>query len=147
MFVLEALVVKELDVDILAGVPFTDSHDIIIRTSTRQLILNDGSIIEYNHKSKKDKVIPAIRRISHILRVPSKTTVWPGEFLELEAPHPFDNDTPIAIEPRYDMPETQSKDWIEPTITSTVEGMTRIANHTESPVVFKRNDMSFKVQF
>ena len=139
-FVLEALVVKELDVDILAGVPFTDLNDITIRTKLRQLILSDGTTITYNHDQPK-KSYPSVRLItSHILRVQTKTTVWPGEFLELDAPLTANEDSDVALEPRYDMCDNHNIAWPVPAITSTVEGKIRIPNHTSEPIVLRRND-------
>ena len=139
-FVLEALVVKELDVDILAGVPFTDLNDITIRTKLRQLILSDGTTITYNHDQPK-KSYPSVRLItSHILRVQTKTTVWPGEFLELDAPLTVNEDSDVALEPRYDMCDNHNIAWPVPAITSTVEGKIRIPNHTSEPIVLRRND-------
>ena len=42
-FVFDALVVEELDVDILGGVPFLDMNDITIRVSKHEVILNKHS--------------------------------------------------------------------------------------------------------
>ena len=44
-FTLEALVVDNIDVGVLAGVPFMTVND--IRPSQRQILLSDGTILEY----------------------------------------------------------------------------------------------------
>ena len=45
-FTLEALVVENIDVDVLAGVPFMTANDIAFRPSRRQILLSDGTILE-----------------------------------------------------------------------------------------------------
>ena len=43
-FVFEGLVVKNLDVDILAGTPFMESNDIAVRPAKQQVLLGDGTV-------------------------------------------------------------------------------------------------------
>ncbi|KAL5011288.1 hypothetical protein ScPMuIL_009839, partial [Solemya velum] len=42
-FILQALVIANLEVDILAGVPFMILNDIAVRPATHQVILGDGT--------------------------------------------------------------------------------------------------------
>lgn len=44
---LDALVVNDLDVDILAGMPFMKRNDVGIRPSKHQVTIGDGTIIQY----------------------------------------------------------------------------------------------------
>lgn len=46
-FFLEALVVENIDVDVLAGVPFMASNDISVRPAKHQIIMGDGTVYEY----------------------------------------------------------------------------------------------------
>ena len=46
-FFLEALVVENIDVDILAGVPFMACNDISVRPAKHQIIIGDGTTYEY----------------------------------------------------------------------------------------------------
>lgn len=46
-FFLEALVVENIDVDILAGVPFMTCNDVSVRPAKQQIIIGDGTIYEY----------------------------------------------------------------------------------------------------
>lgn len=46
-FTFEGLVVENLDVDVLAGTPFMETNDILVRAAKRQVILGDGSIHHY----------------------------------------------------------------------------------------------------
>ena len=40
----------------------------------------------------------------HVLRVPVSTTVWPGEFIEVDLPGDIPSDCDYALEPRIDSP-------------------------------------------
>ena len=137
-FQLEALVVQQLDVDILAGVPFMDVNDITIRPSKRQVILNDNTVIEYA-SNNRSHTPHAVRYISsHILRTTASTTVLPGEFLEVDAPSCLPGDMLYAIEPRADTKHALS--WPAPDMIHSVEGKLRIPNHSKEPLHFKRNE-------
>ena len=84
-FKFDALVVEDLDVDVLAGMPFMERNDVSIRPSKRQVIVGGSTIFVYGSGAG---AVPhhSIRR-AHVLRAPShRTTVWPGEFIELEVP-------------------------------------------------------------
>ena len=91
---------ENLDVDILAGTLFMEMNDVSIRPARRQVTLGDGIVYEYGASGRLQSH-HSIRRAS-ILRAPNKsTTVWPGDFLEIEVPH-ADYDNTYAIEPRFD---------------------------------------------
>ena len=45
---LDALVVEDLDVDILAGTPFMIANDISVRPAKRQVLIQDSQVILYN---------------------------------------------------------------------------------------------------
>ena len=51
-FVLEALVVAELDVDILAGMPFMAVNDVAVRPAKSQIVVCGTDIIEYGRNRK-----------------------------------------------------------------------------------------------
>ena len=85
---LDALVVDDLDVDILAGTPFLITNDITVRPAKCQVRIQDSEIIHYEPTDDTTTGSPAVRR-AHIftLRAPSSATVvWPGEYLELDIP-------------------------------------------------------------
>ena len=42
-FLFEGLVVENLDVDLLAGMPFMETNDILIRPAKRQVTIGDGT--------------------------------------------------------------------------------------------------------
>ena len=55
MFTLEALVVDNLDVDVLAGVPFMESNGVAVRPAKHQVLLNDGTVYMYGMVSKSSR--------------------------------------------------------------------------------------------
>ena len=133
IFSIEALIVENLDVDILAGVPFMDANDVGIRPAKRQVILHDGSIINYAHSDTKN----THQQAAHILRATVKTTVLPGDFLEVPLPFSPD-DSLVAIEPHVN--SKLANQWPPVSITQSIEGKVRLLNNTDEPLSFKPND-------
>jgi hypothetical protein len=144
-FVLEALVIEDMDVDILAGVPFMDTNDIYLRPARRQVILGDGTTYVYGPGPKDNtNNSPTVRRAqSCVLHAPSSaTTICPGEFIELDVPDSFTCDQPLALEPRTDTntyPAKPSQLWPQPDVIKSVDGKVRISNNTTEPKVLRRN--------
>ena len=95
---LEALVVKNLDGDVIAGIPFLSEHDITIRSAKRQINFNDGSSYVYNNHCTLKHTANVKRTSFYILRAQA-TTVWPVEYLEMTVPPEWDEQDMI-VEPR-----------------------------------------------
>ena len=85
---LDALVVDDLDVDVLAGTPFLIANDISVRPAKCQVRIQDSEVIHYEHRSDPTTASHAVRRAQcYTLRAPSSTTVlWPGDYVELDVP-------------------------------------------------------------
>jgi hypothetical protein len=145
-FLLEALVVENMDVDVLAGVPFMEINDVTVRPAKRQVILGDGTTYLYGAATKgRTTGLPAVRRAqSFVLRAPSSsTTIWPGDYIELNVDDSFAPDTPLALEPRIEStpyPTKPSQLWPPPAIINSVGGKVRIPNESNEPRVLRRND-------
>ncbi|KAL9978907.1 hypothetical protein ACROYT_G016491 [Oculina patagonica] len=142
-FTFEGLVVEDLDVDVLAGTPFMETNDIAVRPAKRQVILGDGSIHHYG--SHQPAVVSSAARRAIVLRSPSSsTTIWPGEFIEVDLPSDAPRDSVYALEPRTDAPSarklTASQLWPSPAIISSVAGKIRIPNLSPEPHFLKRNE-------
>ena len=69
------------------------------------------------------------------------TTIWPGEFLELDVPNDFTEGEPIAVEPHILHPKSKSpiRNWPKPDILKSVDGKIRLINDTSSPQRVTRN--------
>ena len=135
-FTFQALVVEDLDVDVLGGVPFTDCNDITIRTARHLVILSDGSEIRYGSNVFNSN--PSIRRTqAHILRAPSTATLWPGDFVEVKVPDEESSEDVFALEPRTD--NDCNSPWLKPSVINSVGGTLRVCNNTDEPILLKKN--------
>lgn len=143
IFTFEGLVVENLDVDVLAGTPFMESNDIAVRPAKHQVILGDGSI--HNYGSHQPAAVSSAAHRAIVLHSPSSsTTIWPGEFLEVDLPSDAPRDSVYALELQTNAPSirqlTASQLWPTPAIISNVTGKIRIPNLSPQPHFLKRNE-------
>jgi hypothetical protein len=140
-FALDALVVENIDVDILAGVPFMVDNDITLRPAKYEITFSDGKSYHYCHqnRNKNNNSTHMIRKTNaHILRAPSSNvTIWPGDFLEIDIPPEYNN-VDIAVEPRLQKPSV--RDWPTPFVVTPICGKIRIPNVTTQPVVLHKHE-------
>ena len=128
---LEALVVENLDVDILAGTPFMACNDIAVRPATQEIVIAGCDIVSYGSSSTPSKTSTV--RCFQILRAPPvSSTIWPGNFLEVNVPNTFPSDAQLAIEPRVDSACCRSTKtshaWPQPALLDSVGGKLRLVN-------------------
>ncbi len=137
---LQAVVVKDLDCDILAGVPFMKLNNIVLDLPGEAIVISNKRI---SYSSPQPDLHSAnIRRSqSFLLRPTRKEVILPGEYIELKTPTTLDDET-VAIEPRYDSCEDV---WIKPTLTKAVDGFIRIPNLTSSPVSVSKHQHLIQV--
>ena len=141
-FQFQGLVVEDLDVDILAGTPFMSVNDIAVRPARRQDILGDGSTFIYGSAPVPHN--NTVRRAT-VLRAPSSpTTIWPGEFLEINLPPNLPADSDNIVEPRLYAPSIRkcstSEMWPLPTVLASVAGRICIPNLSAEPHTLKRHE-------
>ena len=86
-FELDALVVRQLDVDILAGNPFMTRSDIGVRPALRQVVIGGNDVIRHGAPSRHASQPTARRTRAFLLRNPICTVVLPGEYIQLDTPH------------------------------------------------------------
>ena len=136
-FTFEGLVVNDIDVDLLGGVPFLEMNDITLRPKQRSVILADGTTYNYGTLSQPRGPHTINRVQAHILRSHSTTTVWPGDFVDS-----VQTGEPLALEPRTEAPVAISSScvWPPPDIISEVGGRVRIPNNTEDPIILRKNE-------
>ncbi len=118
-FVLDALVVEDMDVDILAGIPFLVLNDITIRPAKHEVILATSERVTYATKAYSQPT-PGVRRANNIIRATSSTTVWPGECIELTLPDGYLPDETVAIKP-YSTKKNKPL-WLSPSVAQSVAG-------------------------
>ena len=96
---MEALVVNDLDIDVLAGMPFISSNDITMRPYKQYLILGDGPVIHYGLPSEGPSSVQRVRRThAYLLRNEAPSTViWPGSYLEVNIPKEIHPESTLII--------------------------------------------------
>ena len=127
----EGLVVRGLESEILAGIPFMLRNDIAIRPARSEIMIGDRKIV-YDSNSR-------IHRQGHCKRVFSApvicdmpSTLFPSESIEI----PCNNtqiDGSVFIEPYFD--------WISPELVRCVDGKVRITNSSNLPVTLNPNQI------
>ena len=148
MFQFHGLVVKSLDVDVLAGIPFMENNDITIRPAKHEIILSDGTTYVYGTQSTNHKPNHQSVRRAHVLRAPSEaTTIWPGDYIEVELPQEMSTcDSTFALEPRTDthISKTLTANhipvWPRPSIVQSIAGKIRVPNLSNEPLLLKRQE-------
>ena len=81
----EGLVVENLDIDIVAGTPFMETNDISIRPAKRQVTIGDDTTYAYGSQAPAVTSTAACRAIV-LCAPPTSTTIWPGDFVEVNPP-------------------------------------------------------------
>lgn len=143
-FNFNALVVKNLDVDMLAGTPFLSKNDITPRVAKNEIIVQGHTIYAYGPSRSKSSTVR--RTQSHVLRADKQSIIFPGEYLELQLPAavPPNNSGTWALEPRFDSPSNFhskiSHAWPEPQEIESVGNVLRVVNTTSDPIHLKRNE-------
>ena len=139
-FQLDALVVDQLDVNVLAGNPFMVMNDVATRPAKKQIVLRGSDIVYYGPQSHSG---PSARRTqSYLLRHSHPSNViLPGEFLEAYTPSDAEPDTVWALEPRTDqqLSSKLGKMWPQPQEIHSVGGALRITNTTDQPILIQKH--------
>ncbi len=133
---IEAIVVKELGCDIIGGAPFLENNRIVLDMPQRKIIIANNNTFQYGMRATKKLPLVVRRSQSFLLKSTSKQVILPGEYIELETPDNFSDNTIIAIEPRCD---TGDSSWISPMISTTLDGKLRVPNLTPDPVMVNKH--------
>ena len=130
---LDALLVDDLDVDVLAGTPFMITDDISVRPSRQQITIKGSNVIYYGSKSFKSTENHIRCTQALVIRAPSSPTmVWLGNYLELDIPANVNPDTILTIEPHPDYSKAVH-DWPCSHILEAIAGKVRVCNDTNEP--------------
>ena len=120
-----------MDVEVLDGIPFTEANDIAVHPAKRLITLADSSSFAYG--CYVDRSTQQAARHAVVLHAPAtSTTLWPGDYVELELPQGLPSDSLHALESRSDIPQvhlvTTSELWLPHGIISSVAGRIPIPN-------------------
>ena len=132
-----------MDVEVLAGIPFTEANDIAVHPAKRLITLADGSSFAYGSSDDRSTQQAAHRAV--LLHAPAtSTTLWPGDCIELELPQGLPSDSLHALESRSDIPQVHlvatSELWLPHGIISSVAGRIPIPNLSGEPIKLKRHE-------
>ena len=135
---LDALVVADLDVDVLTGTPFMTINDVSVRPARHEITIGETTTVQYGSQTTDNKQYHTVRRAhAYVLHAPSpSTTVWPGEFIELQLPTALDDQT-LAVEPRS---SPHNEGWPNPGIIEAVGNKIRLVNTLPRPLKLFRNE-------
>ena len=149
-FELDALVVRQLDVDILAGNPFMVRNDIAVRPAHRKIIIGGSDVVHYGMTSRHIPQPTARRTQAFLLRCPEHTVVFPGEYIQLDTPIESDPDAVRALEPRLDSPSNlhlkPASAWPRLQNISSVDHAVRVPNTTNSPILLKKGEQLCQIR-
>ena len=134
----DALVVDELDVDILADIPFMSTNDISVSPGEQQILIGDTNIIHYG-TSPSDSPNRVRRTQAYILKPEATSVIWPGSYLELALLSDLQPECSLAIESRTDNVKFLNN-WPPPSIIEVVSGKVRIPNNTDEPLSLRKNE-------
>ena len=120
-----------------------ETNDIAVRPAKRQVILGDGSIHHYG-LHQPAAVSSAARGGIVLCSPPLSTTIWPGEFLEVDSPSDAPRDSVYAFKLWTDAPSVRqlsaSQMWPTLAIISSVAGKICIPSLSPQPHFLKRNE-------
>ena len=143
-FPLKALVVKELDCDILAGVPFMRQNKIVLDLTNDRIVIDSKYNVSYREPPLIGNLGQSIKRTQPIVvRAEKQSVLYPGDYIELQSTSVQEN-TPIAIEPRAD---SFNCDWLEPTISECIGGVVRIPNLSTQPVLIRKHQHLAQIHY
>ena len=78
---------NELDVDILAGIPFMSTNDISVRQAKQQILIGDTNIVHCGTSpSDSPNRVRRTQAYTCILKPEATSVIWPGSYLELALP-------------------------------------------------------------
>ena len=145
-FILEAVVVKHLDCDILVGMPFLKNNNIVLDIPNDKIIIAGKHHVSYSTAQRNTAMrsIRVNRSQSFLLRSPTKCILLPGDYLEMSTPEGLDDDTEIAIEPRSDNPRSE---WPPPLITTPIAGKIRLTNVSSDLIPISRHQHIAQVRY
>ena len=122
---LQALVCVNIDDQVIAGIPFLKENGIKLDFVDDKIIFSDGSSVSWSSSERR------LKSTSYLMRVKARTTVWPGDSIELDIPDCIPADSTLSVESR---PDLFSSTWPSPQEVLSIDHKIRITNTTELPI-------------
>lgn len=148
--IFNGLVAETLQDDVIAGMPFLALNDVYPRPARKEIYIGDKEVVKYSnvskrHPSKNNRVFASI------LRVPSRTILYPGDSIPLAVPENLKDAEFVALEPRIASPsminQKLSQMWLQPgVIKPDEEGKVNLTNTSVSPVLLSKHEQVCNVR-
>ena len=133
-FKLNALVVEELDVEILGGMPFLLQNNLVLDIPRGRIMMNNHAIPCIGPGTD----LPATHlHTSRVLRLDTDCLILPNEVASFKVPGDFARESLVAIEPHC--PKSISGMWPHPSVLPVEDGFVSIPNESSHPVVIRRD--------
>ena len=135
------LVVSRLGVDILAGTNFHVENDVYCRMSKGTIHIGDHCTIQSSPPSLLTLDTMDTRSKQRLVKIPSSTTLMPGDNYTVPGPQDLPQDSFIMLEPNLQ----QSKPFFLSKITQLQDGAFTVQNQSPDPVHLKKNCQAFSI--
>ena len=130
----EGLVVRDLEVDVLAGIPFMEHNDIGVWPSRKQIWIGSQQVLYETTNQLSTSKSAQIKRVSSFPVISDREiTLFPNDYLDVKCTD-TPKDSTYLIDPAVD------NDWITPDIALSVDGNIRIRNNSCLPVKLCKNE-------
>ena len=116
------------------------SNDISVRPARNSIFIQGTEEIKYGTQVNEHSIFKP--RCSLLRTPPVTSTIWPGDYLELNVPKELQTYEQLTIEPRSVTSKHQSQldKWPNPDVTEQVAGKIHILNDTSAPQRIGKNE-------
>ena len=135
------LVVSRLGVDILAGTNFHVENDVYSRMSKGTIHIGDHCTLQSSPPSLLTLDTMDTRSKQRLNKIPTSTTLLPGDSCTVHAPDDLAPDSFILLEPNLQ----QTPPFFSSTITQLQDGSFTVKNQSPDPVHLKKNCQAFSI--
>ena len=133
---LPAIVCRDTDTEILAGIPFMKTNDVAIRPYSDEIILGGTSFVKYNPNGSCSRTVKKLTLTTNINKV-----LLPGQSITLSTPNLSGE---VAIEPRWDSSHNkhskESSFWPSAQVAEISNGEITLQNHLAQPITIRKHE-------
>ena len=135
------LVVNQLGVDILAGTNFHVENDVFSRMAKGTIHIGDNCTVQSAPPSMLTLDSMESKAKQRLVKIPSSTTLLPGDNLSLKAPRDLSPNSFVMVEPNLQ----QTPPFFSSSIIRLVGGEISVKNESKDPIILKKNCQALSV--
>ena len=133
---LPAIVCRDTDTDILAGIPIMKANDVAIHPFANEIILGGTEVVKYNPNGACGRNVKKLT-----LHSSSNQVVMPGQTVVFAVPNISGE---VAVDPRWDSSHNkhtkETSYWPPAQVTKVVDGGVSLQNLSDDPVVIRKSE-------